>query len=305
MKGRKMSRIHAICVVRDEADIISDALDAALTWARAVYVLDHSSTDGTWEILQSAARQEPRVVLLGRHTGPFSNALRPQMVARVSERAVLGDWWAWLDADEFLVDNPHDLLPRLPLRYGVVHSASIEYYFTDRDLEAYQANPETYIRTWTIDTPRYYTTGWGEERFFRHVPGAPWSAIEAQAPAPTRVRLRHLQYRTPTQIERRLVARLHHDEFSHESVDGWTPTGRSSDVIFRTPPTDAPLWQRRVVRAEALQFDVGDGNYEIDWAAMPRLSPDMSFRRRLLRGRTVSRLWLQRLQRAGRRSRAA
>ena len=300
-----MSRIRAICVVRDEADIIGASLDAALAWAHEIYVLDHSSTDGTWDILQRMAREEPRIELLGRHAGPFSNALRPQMVARVSERAVVGDWWAWLDADEFLVDNPRDVLPRLPLRYGVVHSASIEYYFTDRDLRTYEASPEDYIRTWTPERPRYYTTGWGEERFFRHVPGAPWSAVEAQAPAPTRVRLRHLQYRTPAQIERRLLARLHHDEFSHERVHYWTPTGRSSDVILPTPPTDAPLWRRRVVRAAALKFDAGDGNYEIDWAAMPPLSPDMSFRRRLRRGRTVSRLWLQRLQRAIRRSRAA
>src|SRR4051794_22172950 len=142
------SRIHAVCVVRDEADIIEQSLTAALQWADAVYVLDNDSTDGTWEILRRLAAEDARVELMGRHAGPFSNALRTQIVARMARRARLGDWWAWLDADEFFLDDPRPLLRQVGLQYGVIHSASIEYFFTDRDLAEYEADPARYVATW-------------------------------------------------------------------------------------------------------------------------------------------------------------
>src|SRR6185503_20432428 len=64
-------RIHGLCVVRDEADIVGHALDTALEWADDVHVLDNGSGDGTWELLQDYASREPRVVLVGRDEEVF------------------------------------------------------------------------------------------------------------------------------------------------------------------------------------------------------------------------------------------
>ncbi|BDZ44367.1 glycosyltransferase family 2 protein [Naasia aerilata] len=298
-----MPRIHAICLVRDEADIIESAVRAALRWADFIYVMDDSSSDGTWEILQRLAEEDPRVVLRERNTGPFTIALRQRVVEGVRDRAELGDWWAWLDADEFFVDDPRQVLARVPLRYGVVHSASIEYYFTDRDLEAYDAAPEGYTRNWTPDTPRYYATGWGEERFFRHIPGVRWGAIAAQAASPIRIRLRHLQYRTPPQIERRVRRRVSSKEFWHEKEASWSPTGSAGDVLVLDRP-EAEFWPHRVVRSSALRYDAGDGGYEIDEAALPDLSPALSVRERLLRLWAVSHLVPQAMWRRARHRRS-
>jgi hypothetical protein len=287
-----MCRIHAICVVRDEGDVIAASLEAALGWAHTVYVLDNGSTDGTWETLCRIAQDEPRIQVLGQYLGLFSNALRPRIATRLFDRAELGDWWAWLDADEFFLDDPRGLLPRVPIRYGVVHSASIEYYFTDRDLQKYDSDPQKYTATWTPETPTGYVAAWGEARFFRHVPGVPWSVVEAQAPAPVRVRVRHFQYRTPPQIDRRLRARLDHEEFLHETATGWSPTGRMADMVFAAPSVEDPLWHRRVVRAAALQLDAKDGNYQIAWGDLPSLSGRPSPRRLLLRQLALCRLRL-------------
>jgi glycosyltransferase involved in cell wall biosynthesis len=292
----EMGRIHAVCVVRDEGDVIGACLEAALHWADTVYVLDNGSTDGTWEALRRIAQIEPRVQVLGQHLGSFSNALRPRIATRFLDRAELGDWWAWLDADEFFLDDPRAVLARVPIRYGVVHSASIEYYFTDQDLQAYESDPEQYAATWTPDTPSRYVAAWGEARFFRHVPGASWPVVEAQASAPVRVRLRHVQYRTPPQIDRRLRARLDHGEFLHETATAWSPTGRMTDLVFASPSVDDPLWHRRVVRAAALQLDAKDGNYKIAWGDLPSLSGHLSPRRLLLRQLALCRLRLAMLQ---------
>lgn len=294
-----MCRIHAICVVRDEGDVIGASLEAGLEWAHTVHVLDNGSTDGTWETLRRIAQDEPRIQLLGQHLGSFSNALRPRIATRLFDQAELGDWWAWLDADEFFLDDPRAVLPRVPLRYGVVHSASIEYYFTDRDLQAYESDPQQYAATWTPDTPSRYVAAWGEARFFRHVPGVPWSVVEAQAPAPVRIRLRHFQYRTPPQIDRRLRARLDHEQFLHETSTGWSPTGRMTDMAFANPSLDDPLWQRRVVHASALQLDGKDGRYEIAWADLPSLSGRPSPRHLFLRIVALCGLGLAKLRRPG------
>ena len=43
-------KIHAICLTRNEADVIEPCLLEAAQWADRIYVYDGASTDGTWEI---------------------------------------------------------------------------------------------------------------------------------------------------------------------------------------------------------------------------------------------------------------
>lgn len=53
-------KIHCVCVVKDEVDVIEQTLKAASQWSDFIYVLDNGSCDHTWEkvlnISQNALR---------------------------------------------------------------------------------------------------------------------------------------------------------------------------------------------------------------------------------------------------------
>jgi hypothetical protein len=275
-------RVHCVCVVRDEADVLRFALDSALEWAHAIYVLDNGSTDGTWDLLQSYAAREPRVVVMGRDEGVFRNAMRGEVVNRAPHDARAGDWWCRLDADELYLEGPPPVLARVPRKYGLVYKTSIEYFFTDRDLEAYEADPDRYTKQWTPDVIRYYRAWWSEIRFVRHLPGVTWDGawprgVKNLRGAPERVLAKHYQYRSPPQIERRLQIRRANTEaraFRHEKVESWNPLGQEADLVFPGPLAPGePLWKTRVYRADALHFDRGDGDYVVDWDLLPQVQP--------------------------------
>jgi glycosyltransferase involved in cell wall biosynthesis len=251
--------------VRNEADVIGDTLGAALEWVHDVRVLDHASSDGTWDELQALAAREPRIVLAGRRDGPFYNGLRAELAASALGEARLGDWWYWLDADEFVVDDPTPLLAGVPLRYGVVYGAFIEYYLTELDMDRSDAHGASFRDL------RHYVTGWSEERFVRHVPGAAWRVIERQPVWRERVLIRHYQYRAPTQIDLRLATRVADPVFGHEPAEDWNPTDDPSAVLFPVAPGSRPDWRNRAVRSSALSYDRRDGQFTIDWAALPAL----------------------------------
>lgn len=282
--------MHCVCVVRDEADILGFALDSALAWAHAIYVLDNGSSDGTWDLLERYSERHPQVVLVGRDSGIFRNAMRGEVVNRVSHDAKPGDWWCRLDADELYVGDPMPVLRRTPDEFDLVYKASIEYFFTDRDLAAYEADPGGYVDEWTPDRLRYYAAWWSEIRFVRHFPGVVWDGawprgVRNMKGADDRVLARHYPHRSPPQIQRRLETRIGRTEessFRHEKVPVWNPLGRDSDLVYPSVgDSDEPLWKSRVYRADALNYDAGDGKYQVDWDALPPVQPGRSRWKRL------------------------
>jgi glycosyltransferase involved in cell wall biosynthesis len=268
-------RIHCICVVRDEVDIFAHTLDAALTWADTIYALDNGSTDGTWELLQDYARRHTQIVVVGRTYDRFRNSLRSDVANQYLEQARKGDWWCRLDADELYVDNPREFLARVPRRQQVVYAIYANYFFTEVDVERYQQNPNAYLRNWTPQHLRFYTTNYSDPRFVRHVPGIEWvdswpRGIWELAPARERILMRNYDYRSPPQIERRVRIRTQHTEersFLHEKLEVWAPIGLGTEhLVF--PPTEHrhhQLWQTRVVRSSALIEDNGQGPLQINW----------------------------------------
>ena len=58
--GSRHMRIHAICLTRNEADVIEHCLREAAGWADRIYVYDGASTDGTWDRVQ--AMKSERIV---------------------------------------------------------------------------------------------------------------------------------------------------------------------------------------------------------------------------------------------------
>lgn len=281
-------RIHAIMLVKDEGDVIDATLEAALRWCDAIYAYDNGSQDGTWEWIQDFASRDPRVIPFRQDSAPFSQSLRGEVFRHYRDRAQTGDWWCILDGDEFYVDDPREFLAGVPSRFDEVWSSSFQYYFTDADLERYEADPEAFHREPVQPRLRYYRNNWSESRFMRHHDGLVWPPdgegqagyrrpLGLGATFPQRIRLKHYQYRSPEQMEHRLQSRMAiAGSYRHEHQPDWLARLIGGDMpADALPAVDGrPTWRDRVVPARYLHYDAGDGVLVGDESALPPIPRD-------------------------------
>ena len=224
-------KIHALCTLKDEDDVVAEALIAAAEWCDHIYVLDNGSTDRTWEIVNELAATIPAIVPWKVDDKPFTDSVRAEIFAHFRDRAEPGDWWCEQDADEFYVDDPRVFLRKVPEAYSVVWAASFSYYFSDRDAERYREDPELYADDVPVaEKIRYYLNHWSEPRFFRHSDRIRWEGggfppfVHSQPVYPVRIWLKHFPYRSPQQIDKRLAARsatVAAGHFAHEAIADW------------------------------------------------------------------------------------
>ena len=258
--------IHAMCVVKNEADVIEQTLRSAAKWADWIYVLDNGSCDGTWERVRTLAQDLPPVVPYRRDSRPFYDGIRNDIFQRYRKRARRGDWWCILDADEFYLDDPPRFLAGVPSRYNAVWYALYVYLFTDKDRSTWERDPQRFDDTVPIEQRlRHYVVGdYSEARFFRHSSTLACLPDNDLRPVyPRRIRLKHFAYRSPNQIQQRLETRrepMGRGEFVHEKRANWVPGG----VAGPGPATVDKLprsWEERVVSSSECHEDRGDGTY--------------------------------------------
>ncbi len=286
----RVNKIHAITVCKDEADVIGEMLRDARRWCDAIYVLDNGSSDGTWDVVLDAARSDNAIVPFRQDPRPFEDGIRALVYEEFKSRSEVGDWWCILDADEFYIDDPSVFLAKIPDAFSAVWSASFMYYFTDADLARYRADPVAFAETPIRERLRYYRCDWSEQRFFRFRPDAAWppyatSPVDAGYVYPVRIWLKHFQYRSPEQIERRLQARYKvyvgkdRRVFPHEFHEGWVDhvLGGGTEHPLMLPPIDEmPSWEERVVPASGLDRDELDGRLVCDESRLPPLPTNVS-----------------------------
>lgn len=274
-------KVFSICVVRDECDVIEETLLAALRWSARIFILDNGSTDGTWELLQALASRHAQIHVVGRELGAFRDELRGEVYAQCRSEAAPGDWWCRLDADEFYIDDPRTFLAGVPSRFGFVRSATLNYYFTDRDFAEYTRDPTGWLRCPVQARLRYYQNNWSEGRFVRHHTdlrwvGHIWPPNRGRIHR-ARIRLKHFQYRSPEQIRRRLAIRQRQtDIFMHEAATilatpnpgdghGWV-----SEWLKRASFGTA-TWRDRIRDATQCDYDAADGRFVLRDDLMPPL----------------------------------
>jgi len=278
-------RIHSICLVKNEADIIEQVLKSALVWSDFIYIYDNGSTDGTWEKALNLAKDHGQIVPYKQESKPFRDQIRSEPFNHYRVNSFDGDWWCRLDADEMYIDNPRTFLAKVPQKYELIWSASFQYYFTDKDLVLYNQNPSLYADEVPVEKKcRFYINNWSEIRFFRYRKSLNWDKNTWPNGLYThyqeRIRLKHFQYRSPQQIQKRLNNRVDAKIFKHEVLADWKDSilDPSFKWISATNENNfAKSWEERVFDSAKLLYDTGDENYAINENLLPKI-PNQPFR---------------------------
>jgi glycosyltransferase involved in cell wall biosynthesis len=252
-------KIHGICIIKNEADIIEETLTKSSRWCDAIHVFDTGSTDDTWELVNTLAQRFNNLHPYKKEVRPFRDELRAEVFNDIRHTASRGDWWCRLDADEVYIDDPRQFLAGVPASHHAVFSASLQYYFTERDLASYEADPDAFLARPVEEKLRYYDCNWSEARFCRHRPRLKWSGTSWPSHMglahPRRIRIKHFQYRSPGQIRTRLGTRA---QAISEGYSVFAAYDRSLD------------WRDKLRRASDLKCDDGSGTYHIDESGLPR-----------------------------------
>ncbi len=243
-------KIHSICVLKNEADIIGHCLDQALSWSDHVILYDGQSTDGTWEIVQERARRDPRVIPWKQDGKVFQESLRAEVFNAYRHLAKPGDWWCHLDADEFYVTDPRAFLRQVHRPYDVVWGLMVEYYLTQQDVDTldFQAPIEA-----LLPRLKHYRAKHAEPRFFRHRdrlvwrPDRGWPDHMGLSWRRT-IPFRHFKYRSPEQIQRRLDTRRSNVE---RGFPGWEHARTAS-------------WRDQIAAPNTTHMDEGQGRWQVD-----------------------------------------
>jgi len=267
-------KIRAVCIVKNESDIIEQTLIAASKWCDFIYCFDNGSTDGTWEKILDISAQFQQVIPYKQEDCPFRGSLGSEIFNHFRASSVEEDWWCRLDADEIYIDDPLQFLSLVPQKYKVVVSAVFNYFFTDKDLAIYEHNQFAYVDEIPVEKKCcYYINNWSEVRFYRYRKDLVWNDDGSHYPSPLqgdaypiRIRVKNFQYRSPQQIDKRIAARRGNVlSFPHEIQAYWkSPESQISNISQQT-------WKDRIIEASRLYYDAGDGNYVL----RPDLMPDL------------------------------
>jgi hypothetical protein len=245
-------KIYALCLVKNEDDVIRQSLLAASKWADKVFVYDNGSTDKTWDIVNELAKTNESIVAWRQDTKHYKNNLFGDIFNGVRDLANDGDWFCYqFPADEFYYDDPREFLSKVPKGYHVVKSQSIDYHLTFEDVEEFDfSNDQEFDR----EKVKYYDPlTYTEKRFFKYRKGMEWPAGNGHPKHigiiyPKKIRVQHYQHRSPRQIQLRLDTRRQLVE------DGYKFFKHAAQAD----------WKEKLHHRSDLRKDNNDGKWQID-----------------------------------------
>ncbi|MEH2383905.1 MAG: glycosyltransferase family 2 protein [Nostoc sp.] len=261
-----MTRIHAICLAKNEGDVIAETLQFASNFCHKIYVFDTGSIDNTWQQVQKAAND---IIIPFRYekVSNFHFGLRAQVFNAVRDSFEIGDWLYILDADEFLAENPQKGIS-IAEREGAqqINTTQYNFHFTDVDWQHYQRGLDS--REYPIaQRRRYYRFTNIEQRLFRIDTDTIWPEYtDADNPIgylrplkgtkkPKKCSYRipncHYQYRDPEQIQQRL-----------KTICAAREVNQHNFIHYQLLDMDLN-WQRYIVPSHQLNYYNNDRIFQI------------------------------------------
>jgi glycosyltransferase involved in cell wall biosynthesis len=237
-EGRLM-KLYAICLVKNEDDIVAETLMHATRYCDKIFVIDNGSSDHTWNIARELSAQFPQIVPFEQTYLPYTDALRARVYNQLHQELGEKDWWMILDSDEFMAENPKELIEEANRdNADIIRAWIIQFYFTEKDLEEWEAGKDGRDKS-IFERRRHYLINWQESRLFRNQAGPSWDvAIDSGIPNGLkrvwrrRILNRHYQFRDPKQIEMRLQLRFGHPMFrAHVKSADWRSVIKDSSKL--------------------------------------------------------------------------
>ncbi len=196
-------KLHGLLVVQDESDIIEDLLAFLknLKIYDTILFFDLGSQDDTFERamkFQEILHKPQKIQEI------YTEKLRFDLLDQHHNLYEEGDWIAMIDADEFYVDDPLDLIRFAEKEQATfIQTYQAQFFFTDVDLNNFEKeDPALPI----YERRKYYLINYSEERFFKFLPEH--GLFSRSKPCSRRLLNRHYQFRTPGQIQKRIRNRL-------------------------------------------------------------------------------------------------
>lgn len=249
-----MFKIHCIMLVKNEADVVAFNLREARKWADHIYVYDHCSTDGTWEIVR--AMGDRNIIPWKQHNKVYAEGLKADVFNEFRHMSEEGDWWMKFDADDFYDPAFRTELAAIPHRHNLVWTVTLDFELTDRDLNELDfSQPAEKV----LPRMRYFRPAYSEPHLFRYRKRLVWTDATAWPRHPGltafhRPLLRHYPHRSPNQIQSRLDIRR---EQRAKGFKGWAHACQSS-------------WREKIVDHRVCQHDDGSAKFIIDESKLPR-----------------------------------
>jgi len=249
------SKIHCIMLCKNEGDVIGHCLESTSSFADSIYVYDGLSEDNTWDVVNSLAKTNRRIVPWKQDGKAFSEGLRAEVFSEFRHRSVSGDWWMQVNADEFYPDCPRKFFSRVPASNSFVWGTMAEYVLTEKEIETVDFSQPFENQ---IENFRHYYVQWSEPRAFRYRNRLKWRfdaawPVNAGVVARERLLYKHYPIRSVSQARKRVQTRMENRDLGFE---GWEP--------------NIEQWRSEIKDSEEFIFD--DGVTPIFWdeASLPR-----------------------------------
>lgn len=213
--------LYGICIVKNEADIITFSLTHASRFCKAIFVLDNGSTDDTWERVITLSGHNKKIIPFKKKSCRYGVGLRGYIYNRVCQQFKPGDWLLILDSDEFLENDPKpDIDFCRDHDFESIFTLQAQFYITRQDFKKhwYQNGHES-IDSFEV-LPAYFQINWSEPRLFKYKSSLVWKDLDDQGNptqisypkglgkrSPKKIVNRHYQYRSLPQMKQRLALR--------------------------------------------------------------------------------------------------
>lgn len=206
-------KIAAHFLVKDEGDIIEECINHAAQFCDYILVLDNGSTDRTYEI----CKNHPRVNYCEQIVCTFSDSLRNHLLEASKEYLTNGiDWFLGLSADHFFDTDPREDIRRAIAENSDVITYDVaQYYFTDKDYIEATNNKDNWLSKSVEERIKYYTINYFDfpvafrlktDMIYKDEV-TEWPAIKTKRISSFKPILKHYQFRSIEQLQKRLELR--------------------------------------------------------------------------------------------------